>query len=78
MAISGNIRRHWAILDDIGRDWAILGNIGRYWVILSDIKQYRLYYLGISMGYNDYSSHRIPLYTQPRTQALFSYENIIS
>ena len=52
MAISGDIRRHWAIL----------GDIGQYWAILSDIKQYRLYYLGISMGYNDYSSHTIPLY----------------
>ena len=44
----------------------ILGNIGRYWAILSDIKQYRLYYLGISMGYNDYNGipteyHCIPL-----------------
>ena len=53
MAISGDIRRHWAIL----------GDIGRYWAILSDIKQCRSHYLGISMGYNDYSSHRIPLYT---------------
>ena len=35
MALSGDIRRQWAILDDIRR----------YWAILSDINQYRLYYL---------------------------------
>ena len=51
MAISADIRRH------------VLGDIRQYWVILSDIKQYRLYYPGISMGYNDYSAHRIPLHT---------------
>ena len=35
MAISGNIRRHWAIL----------GDIGRYWAIMSDIKLNRSYYM---------------------------------
>ena len=67
--IHGENRRYWAILGDTGRYQAILGDIRRYWAIWSDIKQYRLYYMGISnvqqygisMGYNDYSSHSIPL-----------------